>query len=200
MATNLKHSPEGLMEAFEHHVVYEVSMLRHTFNFMGVPAWSTELRNAIIESFCVHARNLIEFFSQKSETAGQADSDYVGAKHFCKSYEPWTKGRLSTELVARLNRQVAHLTYDRTSQTEGKVGPKEQLELLGLIEQEIEIFANSLREPYRSKWPFKDPSFRIPAAVIQNLSATNHTTSVTSRYVSGATGAAGPTPPPVIKP
>lgn len=143
------------MEAFEHHVVYEVNMLRHTFNFMGIPAWSSELRNAIIESFCVHARNLIEFFSQRSKTAGQADGDYVGAKHFCNNYEPWTKGRPSSDLTKRLNRQVAHLTYDRTSRDEDKVGGKEQLELIKLIEQEIEAFGSSLREPYKAKWPFK---------------------------------------------
>ena len=61
---NLKHSPEGLIEAFEHQLVYEVNMLRHARNFLRVPAWSTELANAVIESFCVHARNLIEFFDQ----------------------------------------------------------------------------------------------------------------------------------------
>ena len=66
MATNLKHSPQGLMEAFEHHLVYEVNMLRHTFAFLHVRAWSTELRNAIIETFCVHARNLVGFFDEEA--------------------------------------------------------------------------------------------------------------------------------------
>jgi hypothetical protein len=58
MAENLKNSLEGLMEAFEDNLVYEVNMLRHTFGSLHVSAWSDELRNAIIESFCVHVRRV----------------------------------------------------------------------------------------------------------------------------------------------
>ncbi len=180
MPKNLKHSTEGLMEAFEHHLVYEVNMLRHCFAFLHIPAWSTELRNAIIEAFCVHARNIIEFFDQDSETAGQAKSDYVGARHFCKNgYKPWSKERPGNELVGRLNRQISHLTYDRTSQNEEKIGRKEQLELVRLIEQELEIFSGRLREPYASRWPWRDNSesaakMELPAGP---LGATNQTTS-----------------------
>ena len=118
--TDLKHSKEGLMEAFDHQLVYEVDMFYRTYNFLDVPAWSAGLANAIIESFCVHARNLIEFFDQESATPGQARSNYMGAKHFCDGYIPWTKGGPSNDLRGRLNRQISHLTYDRTSKEEEK--------------------------------------------------------------------------------
>jgi hypothetical protein len=121
-------------------------MFRHTYNFLHVRAWSRELANAIIESFCVHARNLIEFFDQKSATPGQARSDYIGAKHFCNGYIPWTKGGPSNDLRGRLNRQISHLTYDRT----------ERAELVRFIQRELEIFGRCLREPYKEKWPFED--------------------------------------------
>lgn len=198
MATNLKHSTGGLIEAFEQHLVYEVSMLRHTFNFLLVNAWSTELRNAIIESFCVHARNIVDFFDEKSSSPGQAKSDYVGAKHFCNpDYEPWTKGRPSNDLYGRLNRQVSHLTFDRTSKNEEKLGGKELGELFRLIEQELQIFGKYLRDPYAGKWPFGDnDKVAVKAtASVTNLSATNHTTSVSNSYDGGPTGPAGPNRP-----
>lgn len=200
MAPNLKYSPEGLMEAFEHHVVYEVNMLRHTFGFLHVLAWSTELRNAIIKSFCVHARNLIGLFDENSATPG--GSNYVGARHLCRNdYEPWSEGRPSNDLVGRLNRQIAHLTYDRTSQDEEKIGAKEQLELMRLIDQELEIFGRHLREPYASRWPFRDNAagaaeMELPAGP---LGATNQTTSI-STYIGGATGPAELASKWVIKP
>jgi hypothetical protein len=158
------------MEAFEHHLVYEVNMLRSTFNFLHTPAWSPELRNAIIEAFCIHARNLIKFF----DDAGQ--SNYVSAKHFCNNYKPWANGRPpSGDLRGRLNNQIAHLTYDRTARNEDKVGDNEQSELIALIEREIEIFRNSLKEPYKAKWPFNEASAQ---SAVTNLSTTNHTTSI----------------------
>src|SRR6516162_6299974 len=106
---NLKQSPEGLLEAFAHHLVYEVCMFRLTYLFLRLPAWSGELANAIIESFCVHARNLIDFFSEESATPGQSDN-FMGAKHFCNGYAAWTEGGPSNDLRGRLNRQISHLT------------------------------------------------------------------------------------------
>ncbi len=152
--TDLKHSKEGLMEAFDHQLVYEVDMFYRTYNFLDVPAWSPGLANAIIESFCVHARNLIEFFDQESATPGQARSNYMGAKHFCDGYIPWTKGGPSNDLRGRLNRQISHLTYDRTSKEEEKIGRKERAKLVELIERELEVFGGCLRKPYVEKWPF----------------------------------------------
>jgi hypothetical protein len=177
-------------------------MLRHTFAFLCIPAWSADLRNSIVESFCVHARNLIEFFNQQSETPGQADH-VVGAKHFCSTnYTAWTKGRPSHVLFGQLNKQISHLSYGRTSEDEKKIGAEEQLELLKLIEQELEVFGKSLRNPYADKWPFKDDvltegRITIPAGT---LSTTNQTASISSLGVLLPTGPATPGPRLVIKP
>jgi hypothetical protein len=195
MAANLKQSPEGLMEAFEHHVVYEVNMLRHTFSFLSVRAWSQELANAIIESFCVHARNLIDFFSEKSETPGQSNG-YVGAKHFCNGYQPWTKGAPGNDLIGALNRQISHVTFDRTSKSEEKIGPEQRLELVRLIERELEMFREHLRSPYTEKWPFAKENVTATEVKVGNspYGATNQIASVTLQLdKAGYTGPAGPT-------
>jgi hypothetical protein len=194
MAPNLKHSPEGLMEAFEHHLVYEINMFRHAYNFLRVPAWSQEMANALIESFCVHARNLIDFFSEYSETPGQS-RDYIGARHFCKDFQSWTKGGPTDDVKNRLNRQISHLTYDREAATNRKIGPDERNELVELIEREIEIFASHLREPYTARWPFKQngPVNYLMKIEETPYTATNHIITSSGTIYKGWTGPAGPT-------
>jgi hypothetical protein len=171
---NLKHTPEGLREAFAHHLVYEVNMFRLTYLLLQLPAWSGGLANAIIESFCVHARNLIDFFSEKSATPGQSNN-YTGAKHFSDGYTAWTKGGPSHDLCGRLNRQISHITYDRTSKDQEKIGPKERAELVELIERELKIFSGCLRKPYKEDWPFGEDAASGKSIVIgvSPYSATN---------------------------
>jgi hypothetical protein len=157
------------------------------------------LANAIIESFCVHARNLIDFFSVDSATPPQASKNYVGAKHFCDGYAPWTKGGPNRELYGRLNAQISHLTYNRTSKDEEKIGPKEREELVELIERELEIFRGCLRRPYAEKWPFRT---RSGSGTTLNTGespygASSQVTMIESPGlrgdVHGATGSVGPT-------
>jgi hypothetical protein len=151
MAAELKQTKEGLMEAFEHHLAYEIQMLRFTNFLLSVPAFSKGVANALIEAFCIHARNLIDFFNQQSETPG--GSDYMGARHFCrKEYKSFPNGDLDTKLTGKLSQQIAHLTYNRSAKGEDKIGPDERKELMKAIEGEIELFANHLRSPYKAAW------------------------------------------------
>jgi hypothetical protein len=181
MSKNLKHSPEGLKEAFGHHLFYEIDMLRATSACLASPSFRQIVVNALIESFCIHARNLIEFFDQKSGTPGSAGSDYVGAKHFTtKDYVCWTGGEPSNELRARLNRQVSHLTYQRTVKNAEKIGPNERNELLTLIERELIHFQNHLRAPYDGVWRNERQPRRHLDLPIPIQSATNHVTSTTT--------------------
>ena len=74
---------EALNEMVDHQVPYEVDMLRWTYVLLaalGVPQTKREraIANAYIESFCTHARNLIEFFSHQS----LKPKDYASARHF----------------------------------------------------------------------------------------------------------------------
>ena len=80
---------EGLMEMLTHHIVYEIEMMRHTYICLTGPAhvwFSQVVINAVIESFCIHARNLIDFFTS---TAGPSD-ETAAARHFTKdvAYPP----------------------------------------------------------------------------------------------------------------
>jgi hypothetical protein len=159
MARNLKHTPEGLMEAFAEHLHYELDMLFAVHYALEVTATilTAPVRYGLVEVFCIHARNLIEFFNQESETPGHARSDYMGAKHFCESgYLAWKEGRPDRRLVGKLSRHVSHLTYDRTKEISEKIGVEAREELIRILKKEISNFGSQLREPYRSKWRYGD--------------------------------------------
>lgn len=192
------------MEAFDHQLVYEVDMLRHTYNFLGKPIPSRELANAIIESFCVHARNLIDFFSEPSDALSGPLKGHVAARHFCDGYTPWTEGGPGNDLKARLNNQISHLTYHRTTNDEKKIGRKERLALIRIIERELKIFKKYLKEPYATKWPFVGDDDLI--ADSKHIAPTNATTvcqpfrvvgllanPIGSTGLAGATGGVGHT-------
>ena len=71
---------------------------------------------------------------------------------------------------------------------------------MSLIEQEIEIFASHLREPYLGRWPFRQNNAGEGQIVLAGgpLSATNQTTSA-SAHIGGQTGQAAPASKPEIK-
>lgn len=158
MSGDLRHSKEGLREAFDVHLMYEIDMLRATYTCLASESlmllFSDVLKNSLIESFCIHARNLIEFFDEKSATPGQSDGR-LGAKHFTTDFTAWDKGGPSNDLRNRLNKQVSHLTYDRTKSIEEKVGLKESEELMRLLGGEIDRFLGYLREPYKPPAPLE---------------------------------------------
>ena len=67
-----------ILEFVREHLPYEIDMLRSTYLtlYQGGVDWA--IRNALIESFCIHARNLLEFFSKKADSgAAVEDQDLV---------------------------------------------------------------------------------------------------------------------------
>ncbi len=52
----------------------------------------------------------------------------------------------------KINKQIVHLTYDRTEDPGEKIGPEDREELRALIENEILEFEKWLRPPYEEVW------------------------------------------------
>jgi hypothetical protein len=136
------------------HLPYEVNMLRlsHYILLGGIPQplLSPGVANLAIEGFCTHARNLIDFFADQSPARGK---DAV-ARHFTNgSYSPFNGKDVKKEgLYGRINKQIMHLTYDRTDDPNLKIGPNDREQLRHLIENEIIEFQKYLREPYDVIW------------------------------------------------
>jgi hypothetical protein len=163
---------------FDHHVRYEIAMLRCTFSDLAVRNIRDCQTNALIESFCIHCRNLIDFFMEKR---GPSEG-YAAARHFAVAeYQPFPKS-VSPTLYGKLSQHVAHITYSRTANDANKINAEDRVELLTLIEDEIRNFREHLKPSYR----FFDPGPGI--AIVRVLDNATTTTSITV----GMAGATGP--------
>ena len=82
----------------EHQFGYEVWMLTETYNRLATRRIEDEdrvLANAMIDSFCIHARILIDFFNGRGG---------VRAKEVTlKTYQPFQSGQVSKTLTEKLN-------------------------------------------------------------------------------------------------
>jgi hypothetical protein len=150
------------------HLPYEINMFRALFTALalGLPKDSLT-RNAFIESFFIHARNLIAFLKNDSDCG-------FDPRYFTKTnYNPNTSF-VPTKLWKKIIHQVAHLLPERTHVSSEKLGPKDRKDISDLIERELGRFESALTDEYRAKWPVKPAS--IPAAKLDagQASATNH--------------------------
>jgi hypothetical protein len=124
------------------------------------------LRNALIESFCIHARTLIDFFNNKQ----------AGVSRFIDgAFVPFSNGKVAAALTTKLNAQIAHLTMERTAKGIDKIGDAERQELLDKIMPEVVAFGRSLKGRYHSAWKYDVDAVQLRRAVVASVpsSATN---------------------------
>jgi hypothetical protein len=95
--------------AFEH-LTYELQMLVATFVRLE-GARDRETRNALIESFAIHARGLYE-----SLLAEKPGSDVIRASRFVDDWAPADDPTLRNA-KDRVDQEIAHVTYDRLAIT-----------------------------------------------------------------------------------
>ena len=148
----MEKTQEELVAASEH-VLYEVNMLRATAGLIAndFAAGNPWLHNALLESFLVHARNLIQFLYP--ERPFKTD---VLAKHFFDEPERWDSlgGDLPEGLKSvarRANKLLAHITYDRIEM----VGEKKQWdrgEIHDAIIARVDLFASNARPELLGPW------------------------------------------------
>jgi hypothetical protein len=99
------------------HLPYEIDMLRSTMTLINSGCFTGAIKNALIESFAIHARNLTDFFRVESENPQRDDvfaSDFTN-----KDYEPCKDNSPPEALIVKINKQVAHLTLTRPSALPG---------------------------------------------------------------------------------
>jgi hypothetical protein len=111
-------------------------MLRRTYTAIGKCS-DLVINNALIESFCIHARSLIEFFAKPGGAVKYTDSSYTP--------EGPRQG-----LEQKLHRQIAHLIYGGRSDPDWKIGPADREELLMFLEERVKAFSAALKQEHRS--------------------------------------------------
>ena len=169
--------------ALKEHLPYELDMLEGSF----VRLYSTEfadqlkdtvIKNALIEAFWTHARNLVEYFMHSK---GDRFSGVVSARDFTNDYFPDMKMKT---LDQEINAQISHLTYDRKTIEHEKLGGYQMLRVKQSIDRETKRFQELLKPEYRAIWVPRVPSEWIETPSI--MSATN--TSTVAKSMAGPTG------------
>lgn len=100
------------------HLYYEYSMFIAITEEMITGYPPGLINNALLQSFTVHVRNLVDFLYPKDKP----QKDDVIAEHFFYNSEDWLRFRppitiLLKEAKSRTNKEMAHLTYSRLNIT-----------------------------------------------------------------------------------
>jgi hypothetical protein len=128
-------------------------MLRATLQLSSIGDGPSHVRNAFIESFCIHARNLIEFFKDKK------DCDF-DRRRFAKEGYRIDKRFVGDGVLGRINGQISHLSKKRTREVSKKIDGEERRKILDCIEGELERLEKALHPSFRSSWsvPSRPPN------------------------------------------
>lgn len=132
-------SKEDLIKASKA-LYYEIMMLNECAKFSkifkNVIDLSSFLKNILIESFCVHLRNVIEFF-------GEQKKDYITYKYFIASDKSvGFPHNLAEKYNKKVNNLLSHLTFARL-----KFKQKQKTWLLSQIANEVN---ENLREFFKN--------------------------------------------------
>ncbi len=123
------------------HLPYELWMLRATHEKLGLSPTDQVLCNALIESFCLHARLLLEFFENRQ---GKHAKNYTAGSFNAAHLASLTKAERD-----KLNTQIAHITGQRTVDPSEKIGPALRIKLLTALEQEAIEFEKKLAANFK---------------------------------------------------
>ncbi len=128
------------------HYKYEVDMLFMTWQKLNALTIDVNTHNAILESFLLHSRNLIEFYYdlKKYKNSDARAHDYFDEKIKWEDIRPNIDYK---DFKININKQISHLTYDRVKFT---LSDKAWTPLYIMIElfQITKIFISKLPSKY----------------------------------------------------
>ena len=146
----LMSSPPAAVKKREYHLKYEVDMLieiarRSIYN---KEQWDDSESNAHCESFLVHVRNITYFLF------GPYRNDDICPLHFCSNYnsvqDPHIAGEKESDFVGRINKQIDHLTTNRT------IPPNRNWNVNGISCDLLRYLLNFLKEADRMDKSYRD--------------------------------------------
>ena len=116
MATRIVYTDQQLLDYSEEHLLYEMHLFRWVRE--NLPRDNGFRLSALLESFAIHLRNLIDFFYTQP---GNARNDDLIAADFFDSPGDWKPGAIPKSLSdarERANKEVSHITYKRKGGTD----------------------------------------------------------------------------------
>lgn len=164
--------PATLKFALQDSLLYELAMLGGTYDRLQKLVADPVVRNALMESFAIHARLLFEFFDGKQ---GVRAYEFTGG-----SYNPLylsvPGARLCDELREKLNEQIAHLSPRRLGAD--KIDRVDRALLLQIFVQEAAHFLTKLDHSFVSLITVQQGD-EIAVHANSVPTATNHVESIT---------------------
>ena len=159
---NAKPSEQEKIAYLEERISYELVMLNYTFMRLLTSSATTvneqlEL-NAHLESFGVHARNLVAFLSGKSAGEVRSAADYVA------DFE--VPGMRLQQTLVKLEKQILRVTTLRATDPQEKFNADDARELYAWIVPAILRFQDQLGPSYRAR-------VKIPEAIEAATSVKN---------------------------
>jgi len=178
------------VDIFNQHIPYEIDMLRETYRMLAAtPPPADAYKNALIEAFCVHARSLVDFFMCR-----KSKPDDVIASDFASGYTAQLNDTVEPlkTIRVKLNKQIFHLTKDRTIIDADKFDPgRDGTVVVNQLEREIECFtAACVASEFGQLTCNTQPISFISAPPVMEPST--EPASITNIPIAGATATIGP--------
>ena len=142
------------------HVYYELSMLRYTYGklleaekFIALDPTARQkaipYMNALIEAFCIHARNLDEFFQSTGE------SDTLKARKFADGfYRPLPSNTERKRIIKKIHKQIGHLSKKRTSVPAEQIDTADRVKLFSILTAEADNLTQHLLPNLLAAWQY----------------------------------------------
>jgi hypothetical protein len=130
------------------YMFYEFWMLAETHKRLLAGKGDAVLENALIESFCTHARNLNEFFLE----VGLGDT--LKASDFTLGDYKWpSDSDKRRALITTINKQLPHLNDQRTLVAQEKIGEQDRTAVYELLVADFKNFTHHLKPELRPMRP-----------------------------------------------
>src|SRR5262245_54677400 len=150
----LECTAKQMIDMLDEHLPYDVAMMLVTHDILYTrPKIADQFSaNVVIESFCLHARNLFEFLTRK-EGGGK---NYAFAKAYVPTFDAFRDSEARAEkddLYRKICAQITHLSFNRVKDV-GKVRPDVEVpKAASLLVTEIKAFAKALPcDGHRRAW------------------------------------------------
>jgi hypothetical protein len=130
------------------YMFYEFWMLAETHKRLLAGKGDAVLENALIESFCTHARNLNEFFLEVGLGDTLKASDFTLGDY---KWPPDSDKRRA--LITTINKQIPHLNDQRTLVAQEKIGEQDRTAVYELLVADFKNFTHHLRPEVRPMRP-----------------------------------------------
>lgn len=184
---------QQLLDYSGEHLLYELQMFHWVAD--NLPSTKGFELSAMLESFAVHLRNLIDFLYDKPQDAHRDD---LIAADFLDPATPWDPGQITNtldEARQRANKEINHITYKRKSGGDPtKPWPVADLfnEVNALCKKFGATASDKKLNPEVVKWLAAGPDIQGVMIKVASTSTSNTAAvSVTQNVKSGSAGAPG---------